>query len=1473
MNRGDILAKLQSTASAAETRALSITDAAIQNKTDANALNAFDAQSVFKLISSASDLEQRFGSDKEFDSVKNEAAQLEQFDMQATTKNKRKNFKPRNATAVDVATAAAAEPSLTDQFILNLMMQNKMKQLQQELHQGQFKRWNDDGKVDQQMTGGDSDRSTTSNNNESCNSLKSPPSSPLGNGHGASGENAYNAVQDLLSVYGLTMSPNDVVDAFNRRNEAAAASIRDLANNSLLRKGSVQQSTQSTQKQQQNALVPPTPPRTPITPSAQHQQMTDGVSDDDDNSESKSVDSMANRKRKLNTILGSNKRMHVEQPIKTETDPDSDSNHDNNDRATSINDNDDGTSSRMSDFDDGNASLKNRAFTDTNDASFDSSYSAYLQETKQQLAKATQPPLNLSQSLSNIVDVSGLSLAKDKYFERPSMSFLSPAATALKMVTMNDESKLIDSGKYLSKYASFMECNHDQCAIDKLREHFHCLDILCMNVNKVLCKREEVLRHLKWHKKRNESLTHGFLRFSSTDDCSIQFGECQHNGKQTHYHCLQGNCDKVYISTSDVQMHSNYHRKDSAIMQEGFQRFRATEECAADFCSFAGQRTTHFHCIRDSCNYTFKNKAEMEKHKTYHIKDELLARDGFKKFMKNEPCSFDRCRFSLQCNHIHCVRDNCFYVLHSSGQLLSHKRKHERMDSEQAYQQFKMAQKSDGLLPHDNNDVETRGSEASGSKGLSHFPGALSSLLTKYAENENKMESLLNTESVEILQQLQFQKQALLQSQAKAVAASLIGKDDDINSDNNNYDPIDSPLPKSFVQNASASIGRNITSAELDQLKQIYSAAENAKQKQINALLFAQNNFNSADQSEPLNLNLKKDPKDVNASLLSAVVQKIQGQNMPANLQQITSIDGLFNRKRGRPPKNRVVEVYGNVQTQNRPQAIFTSFKLEKNGKASSPLPSESSFRAKTPLNRTPENHGDESSASKESPSNFSIHRLNDSGGSGSSDRKRRLSFSSSQSNDNEKVSIVRAAGTFFPQNCDNDSESSPPLSSRRKSKESVDYSKKCSISNCNQPNDSHVHCDDCSEVFDDETKLLVHSVKHKANETISAPESDPSQELMQNFAKQMAKQSETMFNMESFMNPAASVISNLASLNQNQMAMGGEGFSFNDQLSAQIQTLCLAQLAHLYQNNPMMSQHLYPLLGAVEQMKQQDAQRMFMPPVANPLQINNPFGAFDLSSIAAVNANKKPTTAAAALANSAKLQRQVPKLGGKVDTKANKGVSASDVVTNRNAGSFKIFKDEPIPKGYLKFKFNEDCRFAQCGYSNLQSHFHCCRTDCHYSFCDKTRFVQHTARHERLDKLMGDDFKQYRANMSCGHDDCVYKNNLGANNKSSHFHCLKCDFICSDTNKVVAHRRHHSKLEYIRTAGFRKVANNEPCTVHSKKPSSENGDENVNSDGEPGDESNATECIYSMKQTHYHCLVCDCSVLSRAQLSSHQHK
>lgn len=67
------------------------------------------------------------------------------------------------------------------------------------------------------------------------------------------------------------------------------------------------------------------------------------------------------------------------------------------------------------------------------------------------------------------------------------------------------------------------------------REHFHCLD--CNS--RVFVKKEEMIRHFKWHKKRDESLQHGFMRYSPSDDCSDRFQNCSHNRKQTHYHCIQ----------------------------------------------------------------------------------------------------------------------------------------------------------------------------------------------------------------------------------------------------------------------------------------------------------------------------------------------------------------------------------------------------------------------------------------------------------------------------------------------------------------------------------------------------------------------------------------------------------------------------------------------------------------------------------------------------------------------------------------------------------------------------------------------------------------------------------------------------------------------------------------------------------------------------------------------------------------------
>jgi len=147
-------------------------------------------------------------------------------------------------------------------------------------------------------------------------------------------------------------------------------------------------------------------------------------------------------------------------------------------------------------------------------------------------------------------------------------------------------------------------------------------------------------------------------------------------------------------------------------------RFRGQEDCNTSYCPFREAKTTHFHCNRGGCNFIFKNKGDMEKHKNFHMKDEQLNKDGFKKFMKNDECGFDECRFAKQVNHIHCIRPNCDYVLHSSGQLYSHKRKHERKDNEVEYRKTKLAlgmMHSDQIADFDAVRPSSNGSHVSGS--------------------------------------------------------------------------------------------------------------------------------------------------------------------------------------------------------------------------------------------------------------------------------------------------------------------------------------------------------------------------------------------------------------------------------------------------------------------------------------------------------------------------------------------------------------------------------------------------------------------------------------------------------------------------------------------------------------------------------------------------------------------------------------
>ncbi|KAI8129482.1 Transcription factor castor, partial [Lucilia cuprina] len=316
----------------------------------------------------------------------------------------------------------------------------------------------------------------------------------------------------------------------------------------------------------------------------------------------------------------------------------------------------------------------------------DSLITANEEQLQQQQTNLTTTPVTLKNAI--LTPPSSEQLSTGQTFEAMCGAQNPTGALGATCASGVDSFLTEENLKHLRKNSSYLECGNSLCRQENLREHFHCFEEPCQG--KILSKKDDIIRHLKWHKKRKESLLLGFARFSSSDDCAPEYGAgCAHNWKQTHYHCIYEDCPKVYVSTSDVQMHANFHRKNSEIVQEGFRRFRAHENCKIEECPFYGKKTSHYHCCREGCNHTFKNKADMDKHKTYHMKDHQLIQDGFKKILKTEQCPFEDCKFSTVSNHIHCVREGCNFILHSSTQMISHKRKHDRAEGEQNYQQFK----------------------------------------------------------------------------------------------------------------------------------------------------------------------------------------------------------------------------------------------------------------------------------------------------------------------------------------------------------------------------------------------------------------------------------------------------------------------------------------------------------------------------------------------------------------------------------------------------------------------------------------------------------------------------------------------------------------------------------------------------------------------------------------------------------------
>ncbi|XP_060080186.1 zinc finger protein castor homolog 1-like [Ylistrum balloti] len=1311
-------------------------------------------------------------------------------------------------------------------------------------------------------------------------------------------------------------------------------------------------------------------------------------------------------------------------------------------------------------------------------------------------------------------------------------------------VKANSQGRVLlpDYSKYLKRFNNGQECKVKYCHELGYREHFHCMDCNF----RVFVKKEEMVRHFKWHRKREESLQHGFMRYSPMDDCSQKFVGCTHNGRQTHYHCLQGGCDKVYISTSDVQMHANYHRKDSAIIQEGFQRFRATEDCGTPSCAFYGQRTTHFHCRRPTCNFTFKNKADMEKHKTYHQKDEVLAKDGFKKFMKYEHCGYTSCRYSKVSNHIHCIRTGCNYVLHSTAQLYSHKRKHERRDFESAYRKFREEQQ------------DVKGGHAQGIIAGTVAPSRVNTLTNVTLMNNHQTMSLPVAIKREALDDFDSNDSKRLKTGQTSMSLPLAIKQetfDDSESNESKFMQEDQPsnLNENSFSDVKSESSESNTAMDVshqdpdsDSVKDDISDVPDTPYSEQKTSKMAALNLTGARLSDSLTLPIPgmhvKDEVTINPQQeISPVRQPLQlpvqtptsapsvaiPQTSPA-LSSATSQAGstlasvplparppiMEKRERDEAWKNYLVRYTANDPCNSRCQYLYKDHyhcKVEgclvlfksKDGVREHARFHELqdritpvAYHVYEPLQACPnscqyslkEKHyhciwsgcthvvphigptfgrlehyriHEYARASQGKTYKFSGSKLED-----NSPRRRgrppkypkidipiipkvelteeeiaqstrkvavnssglpkvingfkmfeeheecpdemciyrqqqhyhcarprchhvtdRLDVLNLHAKDfhnfvtimegfeffdrnvncrrnhcnNNKINrhfhcvkpkcdysfvrhstmmqhdkkhrtdgaadlkplqlvkkeapnvsvqgfmpiipalspsplesvnkgIIKTSGTFFPWSGLSKSpgtmsiptlttqlatQVSPvatlqampvavsnmalvvpnvatvssvatpvitqglvagnaPLSvllqqkgsnhipqrSWQELKESMhfDINQNCGRPFCKLKKKDHFHCFECNQAFSDPSRLRLHICKHGVK--ISKSEETQSTSTPASVITQTQLRSECATESEDFP-PEVVHLSDPGEEDEDEL---NGSSSLNLEFSTFSTMIAKAQQAHATSAQPLPNHDRDSGLG-----------------FSGKLVIDERFHEEKSPDVLESNDNGFDDGRQEDLKDGGSGRKSGRK---RTATKRNDFVDSNSVVVKQKKNALpRTGKDDSIPEGYTRIKQKEDCHHEKCAYRQGVTHFHCIREDCGYSFSDRSRLIQHTLRHERIDSLTGGEMRQFRMNQSCNVDQCEYQG------KASHFHCLKCDYCCTDSSKVLTHRKHHSKMDSISSQGFMKVSVDEECCV--------------------------ALCQYNRKQTHYHCTrtPCNYAVLGPAQMSSHKIK
>uniref|UniRef100_A0A8C7QSA3 Castor zinc finger 1 n=1 Tax=Oncorhynchus mykiss TaxID=8022 RepID=A0A8C7QSA3_ONCMY len=1051
-----------------------------------------------------------------------------------------------------------------------------------------------------------------------------------------------------------------------------------------------------------------------------------------------------------------------------------------------------------------------------------------------------------------------------------------------------------------SRFSGSQHCGHVHCAY-QYREHYHCMDTEC-NYQRFTSK-QDVIRHYNMHKKRDNSLQHGFMRFSPLDDCSVYYHGCHLNGKSTHYHCMQVGCNKVYTSTSDVMTHENFHKKNAQLINDGFQRFRATEDCGTVECQFYGQKTTHFHCRRPGCTFTFKNKCDIEKHKSYHIKDDAYAKDGFKKFYKYEECKYEGCVYSKATNHFHCIRSSCGFTFTSTSQMTSHKRKHERRHIRSS---GVMALSSGGsfLMPKEEPGDESSNDDLMDFSAISSKNSSLSASPTTQQSSNGPGTHLLATPTTPTSSLPHSARMSSLLSQAlpSNMPVALALSNSALASVNNPFFPLMPRLPMQLPHSAASlisAVSSGAHSMPTDSLSQggcSSAGSDGAMASTPTSYASASSIMEKISASKGLispmmarlaaaALKPSGNHQDTGGCFYYVVVSHVaqlvdnesNGHPVPGNTSLLSSL------------MNKVRSIHQTFDTEDFCEAqcdflqkVHFHCLVEDCGALFSTMDGaikHANFHLRATLKVKSEPHfnkvkdcGDGASHQSTAPVSMAnnpamdVANMSSSSGGGYGSSPSLLAWKQLTGS----IPQLNASMPNLPAN------SPLATTSLENAKPQVkpgflqfQDNDPCLATDCKYSNKVHFHClfGNCKYVCKTSGKAESHCLDHinPNNHLVNV------RDQFSYFSLQcLCPNQHCEFRMRGHYHCLRSgcyFVTNITTklpwhVKKHEKAerRAANGFKYftkreecgrlgckYNQVNSHfhcIRESCQFSFLLKHQMTSHSRKHMRRMLGKnFDRVPSQVTKSVMMDETDDYMDYMGGGSPLCLSS---ESSNQDRSCSSTPVGNESSPAGNTISIPTATGAKKRFWIieDMSPFGKRRKTASARKMLDEGMMlEGFRRYDLYEDCKDSGCQFSLKVTHYHCTRENCGYKFCGRTHMYKHAQHHDRVDNLVLDDFKRFKSSLSCNFSDCQFSGN------STHFHCLRCSFRCTDSTKVTAHRKHHGKQDVISAAGFCQFSSSADCEV--------------------------VDCKYKLKCSHFHCTYPECkhTVVGMSQMDSHKRK